>query len=481
MLARSLVLVVLSVLLSGRVVSAAQPAGIAGAWEGRLVLGDSGLRLVFNLTADAKGSLTGKMDSPDQGAFGIALDSVTFEKDVLRCEIKRISSVYEGKLDAATRTIVGQWQQGGRSFALTLRPGAASQLSRPQEPKPPYPYLEEEVSYRAAADVTLAGTLTKQKGKGPFAVVLLITGSGPQDRNEELMGHKPFLVLADDLTKRGIAVLRVDDRGVGASTGSRDGATSEDFADDALAGVAFLKTRSDIDGRRIGLVGHSEGAMVAALAAVKSKDVAFIAMLAGPGVQGSELLLLQASVISEIAGVPAGMRAFNRETQQRMFAIVQAEKTSQAARARLAAAWEQSKQDAAASSQLGENEKRMIAGGDATFQSQLEILTSPWMRHFLSYDPAPTLRRVRVPVLAINGSLDLQVPVRQNLPAIEAALKAGGNTNVKVVELRGLNHLFQKATTGSPAEYGKIEQTIDPQALQTIGEWVATQSASTDR
>jgi alpha/beta superfamily hydrolase len=299
MLARSLTLILLSVLLPGLAVSAAEPADIAGVWEGSLVLGDSGLRLVFNFTTDAKGSLTGKMDSPDQGAFGIALDSVAFEKDMLRCEIKRISSVYEGKLDAATRTIVGQWQQAGRSFALTLRPGAPSQLSRPQEPKPPYPYIEEEVSYRAAADVTLAGTLTKPQDKGPFAAVLLITGSGPQDRNEELMGHKPFLVLADDLTKRGIAVLRVDDRGVGASTGSRDGATSEDFAGDALAGVAYLRTRSDIDGRRIGLIGHSEGAMVAALAAAKSKDVAFIAMLAGPGMKRSELLLLQASAISE--------------------------------------------------------------------------------------------------------------------------------------------------------------------------------------
>ena len=481
MLARSLVLILLSVLLTGRVAGAAQPAGIAGAWEGRLVLGDAGLRLVFNFTADAKGALTGTMDSPDQGAYGIALDSVTFEKNVLRCEIKRISSVYEGKLDTATRTILGEWRQGGRSFALALQPGATTKLSRPQEPKPPYPYIAEEVSYKAAADVTLAGTLTKPKDKGPFAAVLLITGSGPQDRNEELMGHKPFLVLADDLTKRGVAVLRVDDRGVGASTGSRDGATSEDFADDALAGVAYLKSRSDIDRRRIGLIGHSEGAMVAALAAVKSKDVAFIAMLAGPGIKGSELLQLQANVISEIAGVPAGFRAFNAETQRRMFAIVQEEKTSQAARARLIEFWAQRKQDAAAAEQLGENEKRMIASGDATFQSQLEILTSPWMRHFLSYDPAATLRRVRAPVLAISGSLDLQVPVRQNLPAIEAALKAGGNDNVKIVELAGLNHLFQKATTGSPAEYGKIEQTIDPQALQTIGEWVATQSASTGR
>jgi hypothetical protein len=212
---RFLIPLLLGMLLAGRTVAAAE-APIAGSWEGRLVLGDAGLRLLFNFTADAQGRLTGTMDSPDQGAYGIALDSVTFRERVLRCEVKRISGVYEGKLEAASRTIVGQWQQGGRSFALTLRPAPPAKLSRPQEPKPPYPYVAEEVSYRAASDVTLAGTLTKPSGKGPFGAVLLITGSGPQDRNEELMGHKPFLVLADDLTKRGIAVLRVDDRGVGA-------------------------------------------------------------------------------------------------------------------------------------------------------------------------------------------------------------------------------------------------------------------------
>jgi pimeloyl-ACP methyl ester carboxylesterase len=477
MLARSLILLFVSVLLAGRPAAAAEPAPITGTWEGTLVLGDAGLRLLFNFTFDASGRLTGTMDSPDQRAFGIALDSAAFADGVLRCEVKRISAVYEGKLDSASRTIVGEWRQAGRSFPLTLRPGAAVKLNRPQEPKPPYPYLEEEVSYvGAAAGVQFAGTLTKPKGAGRFAAVLLITGSGPQDRNEELMGHKPFLVLADDLTRRGIAVLRVDDRGVGGSTGSRDAATSEDFAEDALAGVAYLKSRADIDPRHIGLIGHSEGAIVAALAAAKSKDVAFIAMLAGPGVKGVDLLLMQSSLISEISGVPAGLRAFNQETQQRMFGIVQEEKSPQAARAKLATFWEQRKKDAAASPTLGDNEKRLIASGDATFQSQLELLSSPWMRHFLSYDPAPTLRRVRVPVLAINGLIDLQVPARQNLPAIEAALKAGGNANAKIVELRDLNHLLQKATTGSPAEYGVIEQTIDPQALAVIGEWVVAQS-----
>jgi pimeloyl-ACP methyl ester carboxylesterase len=472
MLARFLVLLVSSVLLACRLASAAESATVAGTWEGTLVLGDAGLRLLFNF-AEASGRLTGTMDSPDQGAYGIALDSVTFADGALRCEVKRFSSVYEGRLDAANRTIVGQWQQGGRSFALTLRPAKPVQLKRPQEPKPPYPYVEEEVSYRnSAAGVQLAGTFTKPRQSGRVAAVLLISGSGPQDRNEELMGHKPFLVLADELTRRGIAVLRVDDRGVGGSTGGRDAATIEDYAEDALAGVTYLKARADVDGRHLGLIGHSEGAMVAALAATKSKDVAFIAMLAGPGVKGSELLLLQAEVLSEAAGVATGMRAFNRETRQRMFGIVQAEKSPEAARARLIELWEQRKKEAAASTALGDEEKRLIASGDATLQSQLAILTSPWMRHYLSYDPASTLQRVRVPVLAINGSLDLQVPAKQNLPAIEAALKAGGNGKTKVVELPGLNHLFQKATSGAPAEYGTIEETMNPQALAVIGDWI---------
>jgi hypothetical protein len=476
MLARLPVLFLLSVLLACRA-TAAEPTAISGTWEGSLILGDSGLRLLFNLKNDANGRLAGTLDSPDQGAYGIALDSATFADGVLRCEVKRISAVYEGKLDPVERTIAGQWQQAGRTFALTLQPAKAVKLNRPQEPKPPFPYLEEEVSYRnSRAGVQLAGTFTKPKQAERLPAVLLITGSGPQDRNEELMGHKPFLVLADDLARRGIAVLRVDDRGVGGSTGTRDNATSEDFAEDVLAGVTYLKARADVDARRIGLIGHSEGAMVAALAAARSKDIAFIAMLAGPGVKGTELLLAQANLVSQISGVPAGLRAFNQETQQRMFGIVLAEKSREAARTKLAALWEERKKDAAASTTLGDAEKRLIAAGGATMQTQLDIMTSPWMRHFLAYDPVPTLQRVRVPVLAINGLIDLQVPARQNLPAIEAALRAGGNTRVKIVELRDLNHLFQKATTGSPAEYGKIEETINPQALAVIGEWVVAQT-----
>lgn len=476
-MARSLLVFFAGVVWIARAAIAAEPANIDGTWEGSLAVGGASLRLLFNFSTDAHGRLAGTMDSPDQGAYGIALDSVALSGNALRCEVRRISGVYEAAVDAAKRTIDGQWQQGGRTFALVLRPAAPVKLRRPQEPKPPYPYAEEEVSYRnSAADVQLVGTFTKPKQPGRWPAVLLISGSAPQDRNQELMGHKPFLVLADDLTRRGIAVLRVDDRGVGGSTGNRETATSEDFAADVLAGVAYLKARADVDGRRIGLIGHSEGAMVAAMVAAKSKDVAFIAMLAGPGVKGADLLLMQASLVSEVAGVSPGLRVFNRETQQRMFAIVQEEKSGQAAREKLAALWEERKKDAAASATLSPQEKQLIAAGEATMRTQLDIMTTPWMRHFLSYDPAPTLRRVRVPVLAINGLVDLQVPARQNLPAIEAALKTGGNGDVKIVELRDLNHLLQKATTGSPAEYATIEETINPQALTVIGEWVVTQT-----
>jgi uncharacterized protein len=477
MTARPLVLLLVSVLWIARAAVSGEPATINGSWEGSLDLGAAQLRLLFNFNTDANGRLAGTLDSPDQGAYGIAFDSVALADNALRCEVRRISGVFEGTLDPAERTIAGQWQQGGRSYELSLRPATPVQLKRPQEPKPPYPYAEEEVSYRnSAAGVQLVGTFTKPKQAGKLPAVLLITGSGPQDRNEELMGHKPFLVLADDLTRRGIAVLRVDDRGVGGSTGSRETATTEDFAEDALAGVEYLKARADVDGQRIGLIGHSEGAMVAAMAAARSKDVAFIAMLAGPGVKGTELLLMQAELISQISGVPLGMRAFNHETQQRMFAIVQEQNSRSAARTKLAALWEERKKDAAASTTLSAQEKSFIASGDATMRTQLDVLTTRWMRHFLSYDPAATLRRVRVPVLAVNGLIDLQVPARQNLPAIEAALKAGGNSNVKIVELRDLNHLLQKATTGSPAEYATIEETINSQALAVIGEWVVAQT-----
>jgi hypothetical protein len=373
------------------------------------------------------------------------------------------------------KSIEGTWTQGPSSLPLRLdkAAGPVSGPARPQEPKEPLPYRVEEVSYPNpdAPGVTLSGTLTLPPSGGPFPAVVFVSGSGPQNRNEELLGHKPFLVLSDYLTRRGVAVLRYDDRGVGKSTGSFATATSVDFTGDALAGVGYLRSRREIDPGKIGVLGHSEGGLIAPMAAARSKDVAFIVMLAGPGVNGEEILYLQGELIARANGATDEQLAKTRQSQERTFAILR--QTPDTTRARLDI-------EALAREQLAAltPEERKEAGipegvADSVLaRQQAAQVSSPWFRYFLRYDPTPTLRQVRVPVLAINGSLDLQVPPRQNLPMIRKALEEGGNPDATVLELAGLNHLFQEATTGAPSEYARIEQTMSPTALQTVGDWI---------
>jgi pimeloyl-ACP methyl ester carboxylesterase len=335
---------------------------------------------------------------------------------------------------------------------------------RPQEPKPPYPYASEDVTYsNPAAGVTLAGTLTLPAGDGPHPVVLLISGSGPQDRDEFLMRHRPFLVLADHLTRKGIAVLRVDDRGVGKSTGTFATATTEDFATDVLAGVAYLKTRREIDPKRIGLIGHSEGGYVAPMVATRSPDVAFIVLLAGPGVPIAVLLREQARLLLEAGGADPAFIERNERAQERMFEIVRRESDPAAAAPEL---------KAEVDALLAELPPEQRDAARPSAEGSVTLVNSPWFRYLLTYDPARTLRRVKVPVLALNGELDLQVPPAQNLPAIEKALHQGENEDVETAVLPKLNHLFQTATTGSVAEYGTIEETMSSLALDKITTWI---------
>jgi pimeloyl-ACP methyl ester carboxylesterase len=350
----------------------------------------------------------------------------------------------------------------------------ASGQSRPQEPKPPFPYDEEEVVYNNEKDrVQLAGTLTLPRTKGPFPAVLLITGSGPQDRNESVMGHKPFLVLADHLTRLGIAVLRVDDRGTGKSTGKFIEATSEDFAADALAGVEYLKSRKEIAPRRIGLIGHSEGGLIAPMLAVRSTDIAFIVMMAGPGLTGEEIITRQTRLISQAGGVSDELIAQNRDVQQRIFAIVKQEKDSVVAEKRIR---EEIKtfRELAGKIQAGSTEEQQKAVNliAVAIESQAKLVVTPWFRFFLTYDPRTALTKVRCPVLAINGEKDLQVPAEENLAAIRQALEAGGNKDYEAINLPNLNHLFQTCRTGAISEYMQIEETISPSALETISKWI---------
>ena len=331
---------------------------------------------------------------------------------------------------------------------------AVERTVRPQEPKKPYPYREEDVGYdNPAGNDRLAATLTIPNGKGPFPAVVLITGSGPQDRDETVFNHKPFLVLADYLTRKGIAVLRADDRGVGKSTGKFDGATTADFATDTEAGVAYLKTRPEIEAHRIGLIGHSEGGIIAPMIAARSRDVAFIVMMAGSSVPGDEILVAQVELLTEASG---------KSHEEAMKAGAEEED--------ILSLLKNNPDPAAFERAVHEKFAQQLPGtrGLAT----VKALESPWLRYFVTYDPAVALRKVTCPVLALNGEKDLQVPPKQNLPAIRAALEAAGNKNFEIDEMPGLNHLFQDAKTGLPKEYGEIEETISPAALEKISGWI---------
>jgi pimeloyl-ACP methyl ester carboxylesterase len=307
---------------------------------------------------------------------------------------------------------------------------------------------------------------------------VLITGSGPQDRDETVAGHRPFLVLADHLTRHGVAVLRYDDRGFGESSGNFASATSNDFAADVLAAVAYLKTRNDIDAKRIGLMGHSEGGLVAPIVAAHSRDVAFVVLLAGPGVKGIDILLLQAEKIARAGGTPDRLIQLNQKAQRSLFAVAQEEQDTAVAARRMRAVMQMFIDS------LTAEDRRTLGFTDAASNSLIETMVrqvnGPWFRYFLDYDPRGNLEHVTVPVLALNGEKDLQVPHEQNLPTIEAALRAGGNQDITIRLLPGLNHLFQTAKTGSPSEYAGIEETFAPAALDVISSWI-TQRFGTAR
>jgi len=466
---RAVIITALVTLLFSTIALPYSNEAIEGIWQGTLKAGAIELRIVFKISEQSDGVLTATMDSPDQGAKDIPIDEVIFENGNLRLEIKSAMVIFEGKIRDDDLSIEGELRQSGQSFPLVLeRVDEPAEVRRPQEPKKPYPYQEEKVVYKnKEAAVKLAGTLTSPGQEGPFPAVLLISGSGPQDRNETILGHHPFLVLADYLTRLGIAVLRVDDRGVGKSGGDFTQATSEDFASDVLAGLEYLKSRQEINPKQIGLIGHSEGGIIAPMVAVQSSDVAFIILMAGTGLMGEEILYLQGELILRAEGASDEAIAKNRSLQEQMFTVVKEEKDNSVAEKRLRAILQD------AMSEVSEEERK---GAEATVEAQIQWVLSPWFRHFLAYDPKPTLMKVKCPVLAINGQKDVQVPPKENLAAIEEALKLGGNNNYTIKELPGLNHLFQTAQTGSLSEYAKIEETISPTALEIMSDWILEQT-----
>jgi len=452
--------------------SAQDSAKIVGTWQGTLKVQVMELRLGFVISATMGDKLAAKCFSIDQNNAELPVAAISFERGELKMTMPQAKAEFLGKFSADGKLIDGVFTQGGLKLPLALKKvDKLDSAVRPQEPKPPYPYQAEEVAYEnTTAKVKLAGTLTIPKGKGPFPAVLLITGSGPQDRDEMIFGHKPFKVIADYLTRRGVAVLRCDDRGVGKSTGEFQKATTFDFADDALAGVDYLKTRADIDSKHIGLIGHSEGGIIAPIVATKSPDVAFIVLLAGTGLSGEEILYLQGRLIAQAMGAKPEDVERGMAIQRRLFDIARKEEPSPELVKKLKAAMQEEIAKLPADSK-----QAVLKTGIDVANAQLDAFANPWFRTFMLHDPRPVLRKVKCPVLALNGEKDLQVPWKENLTEIEKALHEGGNTRVTIKSFPGLNHLFQTCSTGTPGEYGRIEETFNPAVLKVIGDWLEKQ------
>lgn len=452
--------------------SAAAGDAYVGTWQGALNVGGRSLRLGFVVRRDAAGALAGELVSIDQGMSRVPA-TYALRGDTLHAEVPAASITFDGVRGAPGDSLRGTFRQGpgalplalGRVAALDSAPrAAAAPPSRPQDPKPPFPYRTEDVSVASVAGVRLAGTLTIPAGAGPFPAVVLVSGSGPQDRDEALMGHRPFAVIADHLARHGIASLRYDDRGTARSTGAHATATSADFADDAGAAVRWLRGRPEV--RRVGIVGHSEGGAIGPMVAARSRDVDFLVLLAGPGIPGDTLLVLQGGLALRAAGVPEPQVAQAVRFNATAIRAVRTARDSTEAAARYDATVR-----ATALAQSGGDTAAATAAVAAAAAGRAQLV-SPWMRWFLAYDPAPTLRRVKVPVLALNGALDVQVPPAENLGAIGRALTAGGNRDHQEVTLPGLNHLFQTARTGAIQEYAQIPETFAPAALDAMTRWI---------
>jgi hypothetical protein len=455
--------------LMALVMAAAQPGeeALPGWWQGQLSAEAGGFRFALHLTRGDDGRLAGALDSVDQGVDGIPLADLSFADGQLGFRVTIGEGRFRGRLAADGQSLAGTLSSHGADLALTFK-RAAGPLPRlrPQEPSGDLPYqaLEVSVPVPAAPGVKLAGTLTVPPGPGRFPAAVLIAGSGPTNRDESVFTHRPFLVLADHLTRHGIAVLRYDKRGIAGSSGDYASATLFDLAADAEAAARWLRDQPQIAGDRVGLIGHSEGGLVAPLVAARVPEVAYLVLLAGPAVIGSEVLIHQNVLMHRLAGFSPAALA----------------RLESAQRAVLRAA-------AAGGSPAGRRERlrplvrNLLAAEGAPDDPALvdkatAQVNTPWMQAFISYDPAPALRRVRCPTLALWGDLDMQVDPAQNLPALVAAFESGGLRDYTVTKVPRVNHLLQPATTGNVDEYARTSVTILPDILEQVRDWILRQT-----
>ena len=446
---------------------------IIGTWEGKLNIGP-GLRIVFHFEETASGRIKATADSPDQKAYGLKCDTVIFqEREVVRVEMHALNAIFSGRL-MDDSTLNGQFTQN-TTYPLVLKKGnfqAPALPKRPQTPQPPYSYKSEDIEYNnASLTLHYGATITIPNGKGPFPAALLITGSGAQNRDEELADHKVFAVLADALTKNGMVVLRVDDRGVGKSTGIFSDATSEDFAKDVNTSLDYLLSRTEVDKKKVGLIGHSEGGMIVPMVASKRNDIDFAVLLAAPGVKIDSLMAEQNAAILRSVGISQGsINAYIPFYKKLIKEIINAKDTTEAYRNAtiLFRQWIPTI-DSTARKELGFDSETSIRNVTAVL---VEGFSGKWFKYFLSFDPQLYLQQLKCKVLALNGEKDIQVIANSNLTAIESALKKSGSKIYTTQILPGLNHLFQTCQTCTLQEYGELEETFSPVALQIINNWL---------
>lgn len=449
--------------------------GLAGEWAGVLDVGAAKLRLALHIKSGPDETLKGSLDSLDQGGKPIGIDTIEFAKPAVTLKMAAIGGAYTGKMNEDGSVLDGTWSQGDQKFPLTFhRTEEAFTLKRPQLPKAPFPYEAKDVTFRnTGAKLNLAGTLITPKGNGPFPAVLFVTGSGPQDRDESLMGHKPFLVIADYLARRGVASLRYDDRGFAQSQGSHMGSTVGDFATDAEAGITFLAAHEKIDKKAIGIIGHSEGGLSGPRAATAKKEVTFLVLLAPPGEPLSDLLDRQARDLLTARGLEKDLidRALEDRDEDRKVLLDESLKPAERHKQLLERSRKWSKK-------FNEEELKLLEYSEERITQQLGLVTTPWYRSLMGEDPADYLKQLKIPILALFGEKDVQVAPEVNANALEAALKTAGNPDVTVTVLPQLNHLFQHSETGAMEEYGELEETFAPEALKLIGDWIGTRFGS---
>lgn len=461
---------------------------IVGNWEGTLQIQGTELPIIFHITKDNNGKHSATFDSPKQKAFNLACSDVVIREDSVILIMQILKGRYAGKLSDTKLQLSGNWFQGNNALPLhlvkTSNVPTTNQLNRPQTPKPPFPYKSENVEYdNADKSIHFGATFTVPLPdpnvnyfRAPvYPTVILITGSGKQDRDETILGHKPFAVIADYLTRQGMAVLRIDDREMGITTGDFSKSTTADFANDVEAGMAYLKTRLDVDVNTIGLIGHSEGGLIAPMVAAKRKEVKFIVLLAGPGINIMDMMEQQSADVMASAGISKPDIALYRPLYKSLvMAIINAKDSVTASKNAMAVFknWQSDKTAGTIKNTTGVEDEKDISTFTTVFLKQL---ISPWYRYFMTVNPEDYLIKTDCPVLALNGEKDIQVSASQNLNGIKLALEKNKNKNFKIIKMPGLNHLFQHCITCTADEYGDLEESFDIATLAIIADWIKTE------